>query len=144
MLYQMDKTLFADTTRFPNETIDGETVLIDSQLGHLFLFTGLGPWLWQRMVRGATLNTVIGEVTARFGPDAAEPTRRFLESLEAAGLLRSGDVRAEVAEEDPELITPDTFVAPGLERYEDISDIIAMDPIHDIDTTKGWPHPKSE
>ncbi len=140
----MDKTLFADTARFPHDTIDGETVLIDSQLGHLFLFTGLGPWLWQRMVRGATFNTVVGEVTARFGPDAAEPTRRFLESLETAKLLRSDDLPAEMADEDPSVIFPDTFVAPGIERYEDISDIITMDPIHDIDTAKGWPHRKAE
>ena len=39
---------------------------------------------------------------------------------------------------------PDTFVAPTLERYEDIADIIAMDPVHDIDTTKGWPHRKPD
>jgi len=48
----VDTSLFADTARFSHETIEGETVLFDSQLGHLFLLTGLGPWLWQRMALG--------------------------------------------------------------------------------------------
>lgn len=138
----MDKTLFADTARFPHETIAGETVLVDSHLGHLFLFTGLGPWLWQRMVLGGTLTEVVAEIVARFGSDAAEPTRRFLESLEEAGLLRQGDPRSGSLRENPGMPFPDAFVTPGIERYEDIADIIAMDPVHDIDTTKGWPHRK--
>ena len=140
----MDKTLFADTARFPHETIDGETVLVDSQLGHLFLFTGIGPLLWQRMTRGASVEMVVGEISARFGADAAEPTRRFLESLEAGGLLRPDDAQPGTAPEDAGMAWPDAFVAPGLERYEDIADIIAMDPVHDIDTTKGWPYRKAD
>ena len=39
-----------------------------------------------------------------------------------------------------ELPMPETFVAPQIEKYDEISDIIAMDPIHDVDPTKGWPH----
>ena len=66
----MDKMLFADTARFPHETIDGETVLVDSELGHLFLFTGLGPWLWQRMALGGTVEEVVGEIVAKFGAEA--------------------------------------------------------------------------
>ncbi len=39
----MDKTLFADTARFPHETIDGETVLVDSELGHCSCLQASGP-----------------------------------------------------------------------------------------------------
>ena len=140
----MTKTLIADTSRFPHETIDGETVLVDSELGHLFLFTGTGPWLWQRMTFGGTVDDVVGEVTARFGADAAEPTRRFLESLERAGLVRVAEPGSAVSRDDAAVRWPDVFEAPGMERYEDIADIIAMDPVHDIDTTKGWPHRRTE
>jgi hypothetical protein len=29
-----------------------------------------------------------------------------------------------------------------LERYDDIADIIAMDPIHEVDENAGWPKPR--
>jgi len=140
----MDRTLFADTTRFPHETIDGETVLVDSQLGHLYLFTGLGPWLWHRMTLGGTVEEVVAEMAARFGADAADPVRRFIEALEEAELLRAGDGRPGGSGKDASMPCPDAFTVPAMERYEDIADIIAMDPVHDIDTTKGWPHRKTE
>jgi len=42
-------------------------------------------------------------------------------------------------ESPAELPWPDSFVPPGLEKYDDIADIITMDPIHDVDPAKGWP-----
>ncbi len=139
----MAETFFADTARFPHETIEDETVLVDSQLGHLFLFTGLGPWLWQRMRRGGTVDGVVEEVTERFGADAAAPTLSFLETLVEAKLLRPDAALAGALGEDIGMPCPDVFTIPAMERYEDIADIIAMDPIHDVDTTKGWPHRNS-
>jgi hypothetical protein len=34
---------------------------------------------------------------------------------------------------------PDSFAPPALERYDDIANIITMDPIHDVDQSAGWP-----
>jgi hypothetical protein len=34
---------------------------------------------------------------------------------------------------------PATFVTPVIESYDEISDIINMDPIHDVDQDRGWP-----
>ena len=138
----MDKTLFADTARFPHETIDGETVLVDSELGHLFLFTGLGPWLWQRMALGGTVEKVVGEMIAKFGAERGSHAP-FSRDARRGGLLRSPATGPDLAE-DTGMPCPDAFATPAIERYEDIADIIAMDPVHDIDTTKGWPHRKAD
>jgi hypothetical protein len=48
----------------------------------------------------------------------------------------SQDVAA--GSEGPALVEP--FAPPMLEKYDEIADIIAMDPIHDVDPDKGWPH----
>lgn len=138
----MSEIRFADTGRFPNDTIDGETVLIDAQKGHLFLFTGLGPQIWQRLGRGVTLEALIDEVAARYGEGAAGPTRAFLESLEGAEMLCGDAPSDQLPAADPSW--PSAFVAPALEQYDQIADIISMDPIHEVDSSKGWPHRDEE
>jgi len=129
----------ANTSRFPHETIDGETVLIDATKGHLFLFAGTGPRLWQRFIAGATIDGVVAESIARYGESAEAPTREFLTQLVEAELIRPG---ASTPTAGPEISVdwPDTFEAPVIERYDEISDIISMDPIHEVDPDKGWPH----
>lgn len=134
----MGKLLYADIERFPNETIDSETVLIDSTKGHLYLFTGAGPWIWQQLVRGATPDSLAEAAARRFGPTAAEPTRRFVLELESAGMLVPEPPRGPAPDTAAEC--PQTFSPPTIERYDQIADILSMDPIHDVDRSKGWPH----
>jgi hypothetical protein len=138
----MSDIRFADTGRFPNDTIDGETVLIDTEKGYLFLFTGIGPQIWQRLGSGISPEALVHEVGSRYGESAAAPTRTFLESLEAAEMLRM-DSPFDGAPA-PDLPWPSEFVAPALEQYDQIADIISMDPIHEVDSSKGWPYRSEE
>ena len=132
----MTELLIANTTRFPHDTIDGETLLIDSESGHLLMMTGVGPLLWQRLLAGVAVEPLAAEVADRFGPAAGEDCRSFLQVLAEAGVVIPAT--AAVAEA-PALDWPDSFAAPVLERYDDIANIIAMDPIHDVDQSAGWP-----
>ena len=129
--------LFANTRRFPHDTVDGETVIIDSAKGCLFLLTGSGPWIWSRMVRGHTEDGLVSDVAARHGTDAGSQAAAFLASLKEHGMLT--DEAPDQATLGAELPMPGTFASPQIEKYDEISDIIAMDPIHDVDPTKGWP-----
>jgi hypothetical protein len=86
---------FADTGRFPHETIDGETVLIDAAKGHLFLFAGTGPWLWL-----------------------------FLEHLVEPQMLLPGKPPSAPAAAVPSAPWPATFVEPVIERHDEIADIM--------------------
>jgi hypothetical protein len=138
----MSDIRFADTGRFPNDTIDGETVLIDVEKGHLFLFTGIGPLIWQRLGSGISAQVLVDEIASRYGESAAAPTRTFIESLEAAEMLR-GDAPSDQPP-PADVSWPSSFVAPALEQYDQIADIISMDPIHEVDSSKGWPHRHEE
>lgn len=134
----MTELVFTDSQRFPHETIDGETIIIDAESGRLFLLTGVGPWLWSKLAAGASFEALVDELTAKYSADSASPTLAFLSSLKELGLLRSTPGAAAPVMDAPAL--PDLFVAPALEKYDDIADIIAMDPIHDIEPSRGWPH----
>lgn len=138
----MSDLRFADTGRFPNDTIDGETVLIDTQKGHLFLFTGIGPQIWGRLGSGISPESLVDEVTSRYGEGAAAPTRAFLEALRVAEMLRGDAPAGQPPAVD--VSWPSVFVAPALEQYDQIADIISMDPIHEVDSSRGWPHRHEE
>ncbi len=136
----MSQIRFADTGRFPNDTIDGETVLIDSSKGHLFLFTGIGPQLWQRLATGVSVDTLVEEISTRYGPTAAAPTRSFFEALDQAQMLRNDPPPSATPAQPSSLVWPENFESPAMEHYDQIADIISMDPIHEVDPAKGWPH----
>ena len=36
------------------------------------------------------------------------------------------------------------FDEPVLHKYEDMKDMLLLDPIHDVDDEAGWPQPKSD
>ena len=132
----MSELLIANTARYPHDTIDGETLLIDTESGHLLMIGGVGPLLWQRLLGGVTVGSLVAEVAARFGADAGEACRDFLRTLaEAEVVIPAATAAAEAAALD----WPDAFVAPMLERYDDIANIMAVDPIHDVDRSAGWP-----
>ncbi len=143
----MPQRLFADLDRFPHETIEGETVAIDAERGDLFLFTGLGPWLWGRMAAGGSVDEVVGEAVGYFGDEAEASTREFLNTLVTHELLRSEPVAPghdsdSMPDSLPGEPLPEIFQAPGLEHFDEIAAIVAMDPIHEVDPSAGWPHSK--
>lgn len=136
----MPELLQSDTNRFPSETMDGETVLIDADRGHLLLLTGLGAWLWTRFDHGADRDVVLGEIESAFGGDARAECDAFMTSMRERELLTEiEDGTMSDASPGP---PPATYEPPAIESFEDVSEIIQMDPIHEVDPEAGWPNPR--
>jgi hypothetical protein len=93
------------------------------------------------LVGGARADALASAVKERFGTEAADATRRFIQELRAAEIIvpATGVGQAAAAP----LPWPEHFTAPILERYDDIANIIAMDPIHDVGPA-GWPRPDND
>jgi hypothetical protein len=135
----MNERLVVNVSRFPHETIDGETILIDAETGHVLLLTGFAAVLWSHLVGGTSSEALAGAVDARFGAEAADITRSFIQELRAAEIIvPTTDVGPAAAVPLP---WPERFAPPVFERYDDIANIIAMDPIHDVGPA-GWPRPR--
>ena len=54
----MDERLVVNVSRFPHETADGETILIDAETGHVLLLTGFAAVLWGHLVGCASSEAV--------------------------------------------------------------------------------------
>ena len=112
----------------------------DTVSGTLSRIAGIGPTVWERLVAGWARDDLMDEVADKYGPDAAGRTRRFLDALIDADLVVEVDAPA-APPSDEAAPWPEAFAEPELEHFDDIADIMTMDPVHEVDLKRGWPHP---
>ncbi len=117
------------------ETIDDETMVIDTLTGELFALRGLAAPVWDSLVgRQASAASLAAEAGARYGGTAAAELGAVLDELTRAQLLASSDIDAAAVP-----AWPARYEAATLDRFDDIADILTLDPIHDVDPEEGWP-----
>lgn len=121
------------------ETFDDEVIVINLANGRYHSLRGTGAWLWQALAAGLSRREAIDRLLAAgaAGPDAAGQVAGFIDQLAAEELLVAAPERAGGA--PPQLASPGAFLAPLIETFTDMENLLAIDPIHDVDV-QGWPH----
>ena len=122
------------------ETLSDETLVIDTVSGVFFSLRGVASVLWSMLQGTATNDELRAAVRERFtdAPTAAADVDAFVASLEAddlvvdSGTPRDGAVTAVAA-------WPDAYEPPVLKKYDDMADLLLVDPIHDVAAETGWP-----
>lgn len=114
------------------EDFDGETVVLDLGTGRYFGLNAAASALWPTLSSG-----VDSAALARAGVDPSWVSRFARDCIEAGLLVE--------APETPERRLPVGFqvpvdAPPQIEVHSELSDLIAADPIHDVDLEVGWPH----
>ncbi len=121
-----------------NETFDDETVVVNLDAGTYFSLTRLASAVWVALP-GSTVDEIVDQLVDRYdaGREAIEPpVRAFVEALVDEGLVGPADGRTPARTPLPPV--PDTFEAPAFEKFDDMQDLLLLDPIHDVDPS-GWP-----
>ena len=125
--------------RANHDTVDGETLVLDPTTGVLTMLGGIGPCIWERLVAGVDRSTLLDELDGIYGDAAAADAAWFLDELVASGLVE--EIEPVASATTPALgAWPTQYEPPHTERYEEIADIMTMDPIHEVDPSLGWPH----
>ena len=137
----VNEFLMVDGQRFTHETVDGETMIIDTLNGRLLLLGGIGPALWDGLCAGVRLADLLEQIRRRFGDAAGDAVAGLLGALTQAEVFLAGLEAPASGESLPLawLAAAQTYAPPTLEQYDDISEIINMDPIHDVGPDAGWP-----
>jgi len=114
----------------PNENIvyeqfDKDLVILNLESGQYFGVNEAGAAVWLNLMDGGA-------------PDDIAPTGMaalvagFIEQLLGFGLIE-----ADAA--PPTAHALEITTAPTIEVFDDLSDLIIADPIHDVDIEAGWP-----
>jgi hypothetical protein len=128
-----------------DETIEGEVIVINLESGNYYSLRGTSAEIWHAIKAGADEVSIGDSLSGRYAAEQEEiasAVTGLLDELDAEGLIEQtaeGAAPAERPSAPSEQGGRVPFIAPALERYTDMHDLILLDPVHDV-SEAGWPH----
>jgi hypothetical protein len=137
-----DDALVVRTPAVIHERLDDEVIAIDLERGIYYAMVGTAADIWTSFTSPATADAVAEALAKRYreSPDTVRvDVIDFASRLENSRLLVAAavDDATEVATIDGAPSGP--WAPPELEAYNDMADLVLLDPIHQVDEA-GWPH----
>lgn len=135
--------LVTNNTQISAETFETEIVVIHFLRGTYFSVRGAAMTLWQWLQTGAEETTLAELLAARYGLD---PERSRVEVAAALARMREYELVVESDRPAPARAVYDMAAGPAayeaavVEAFEDLQELIAIDPVHEVDPMQGWPH----
>ena len=127
-----------------NENMDGEMILIHFDSGTYYSTDPNGTDVLRLIEAGLEMSAIVSRLCEHHEAerDVIE-TRvvRFVNELEAEGLVVSDSrelSNPQTISEFQSAARPGVFESPILQKYEDLQDILILDPIHEGED-EGWP-----
>lgn len=120
------------------QEFEGEVIALNLYSGTYYSLRDLGAVLWRDLAAGHSVESL-----AAVGAGAlsgTQPVPGFAANLQAQGLLRPAATGAAPAEA-PLLVAAlaNGTVDLTFEVYEDMQSLFQLDPVHEVDETRGWP-----
>jgi len=121
------------------QDFDGEIVALNLSNGTYYSLRDLGAVLWRDLAAGHSVERLAD--IASGSAVGSQPVRDFAAKATAEGLLRPATGVA-VPGGAPQLIAALANGTPHeltFEAFVDMQTLILLDPVHEVDETKGWP-----
>lgn len=116
-----------------------EIVLVNYENGLYYSLTGAGADIWLALKASWTAEDIIAAFSTRhpqFIGEIAAAVPAFIDQLLAEGIVTRLDSSSERREWSP--IEAGTFSPPVCDRFDDLRDLLLLDPIHEVGED-GWP-----
>jgi hypothetical protein len=131
-LYQINATATA------SEEFDGETVVIQFRKGTYSVLSGSAPGIFAMLTSPVSLAAICAALSTGGGAQSdglQSEVEGFVTQLLAAELVveRPADKTA-----IPDAMT-EPYSPPKIETFEDLADLMKIDPVHEVDMELGWP-----
>jgi hypothetical protein len=123
-----------------SEIFDGELVIANYKSGLYYSISIEGCWIWQGLGHGLTVSQVAEWLAGHFPDQASEfvtLVEDFVGKLATEGLVLEASTSDSVLSEPPTL-AGGAFARPVIERFDDLQQLLLLDPVHDVDQS-GWP-----
>ncbi len=153
MMKQAEK-FSVNAPKVVHETIEGEVVIVNLDKGDYYSLVQAGADIWNGIISGISRDEIIQEMNQRYAGDRAtieKSVNDFIAQLQREELIKidqtdesinsngkTAPIPAEINGEKP------NFEPPSLNKYTDMEELLALDPIHEVDTEVGWPSAKVE
>jgi Coenzyme PQQ synthesis protein D (PqqD) len=135
-----------NTPKVVQETIDGEVVIVHLEKGDYYSLMNSGADIWSGIEDGMSQAEIIAKMEAIYEGDSAEiasSVNNLIEELKAEDIIITVEKNDNQITEIPTVETKLKFEPPSLGKYTDMEELLALDPIHEVDEM-GWPNAKIE
>lgn len=119
-----------------HELLDYEIILADLDTGNYFSIQGSGITIWQLLIAGHSLAEMGSFFQKKYQIDLLEKISSFVSLLLEEQLLTTTNL-PQAKSVDP-IHWAKTFEPPLFEKYEEMKNLLMLDPIHEVDE-QGWP-----
>ncbi|MBD2182995.1 PqqD family protein [Planktothrix sp. FACHB-1355] len=136
-----------------HEMIDGEVVIVNLERGDYYSLVKAGAEIWEGLTKGISRVDIMENMVQRY--DASRENIEtaiddLIEKLELEELiiiektdesipLNTTNNQSETKANTEKL----SFEIPTLQKYTDMEELLALDPIHEVDEM-GWPNAKQD
>ena len=138
----MSAPLRINTPGVTHQNIDGEVIILNLNNGSYYSLAGSAATLWA-WCENASEQQLIEAAQTYFTGDAAQierETREFLAQLQTEELLVPHESSNAPSTQNV-AADAEAFQTPKAEKFDDLADLLLIDPIHDVDAA-GWPMPQ--
>lgn len=126
------------------EILDGQVIIINFDNGAYFSLDNAGTDMWGLMNQPVSARGIVDSMCQRYAgsrEEIGQSVEKLLEELHAEDLIVTAE-GFEPGNSVKSQIMPDgerpPFEMPLLTKYEDMKDLLLLDPIHEVDES-GWP-----
>lgn len=132
-----------------NETIEGESVIINLNSGMYYSLDNIGAIIWDAIENRHPITDIAAFLSFHYQVDAGEVKATIYDLVNQ---LLIEELIIEVPGDDEGISPsplafagnhPETFEKPVLYKFGDMQDLLLLDPIHEVDEA-GWPYSKPD
>jgi len=136
-----------------HETIDGETVIVNLDTGNYYSLDKIGAEIWALIEKDIPLHEIIEDTSRRYEGKRThieQAVIHLVSELNQENLIikdnsetsetNSGFEYREISGAETKEMA---FEAPILHKYNDMQELLLLDPIHEVEET-GWPNVKQD
>lgn len=124
-----------------HESVDGEVVIVHLDKGTYFSLDKVAAAVWAHIVNGAESHAIANWAGGAYPTvaTASSEISNFIGELVEHELVEPDDATTPTVI-DAGFEAPAEYDAPTLNAYTDMTDLLLLDPVHDVEEEKGWPN----
>jgi hypothetical protein len=140
-----------NTPNIVHELIDGEVIIVNLKQGDYYSLLHTSAEIWTEIEREQSSAQIVAQLIQNYQEEPeiiAQGVQLFIDQLIEEGIIT--ELAGDILENEMfshtsgnNGIDKPPFEMPKLSKYTDMEDLLALDPIHEVDET-GWPNAKLE
>jgi hypothetical protein len=124
-----------------HERLDDEVIAINLETGAYYALDGVAADCWVLSTAGSEIDELVVAITERYEVEESQArtdVALFLEQLVVERLVVTGHGKPALTAPLPPYSSKKPYVTPAVQKYDDLEDLLLLDPIHEVDDA-GWP-----